>query len=78
MTQQFDLFISSEAASPKVTASALKRHSPTVLSENDMVRQLHRRPAGIALELSPNGGKHALATMCIGGGEGIAIALERV
>jgi len=31
-----------------------------------------------ALELSLNGGKYALATMCIGVGQGIAIALERV
>ncbi|MBQ0707504.1 MULTISPECIES: 3-oxoadipyl-CoA thiolase [unclassified Ochrobactrum] len=31
-----------------------------------------------ALELSLNGGKFALATMCIGVGQGIAIALERV
>ncbi len=31
-----------------------------------------------ALELALNGGKHALATMCIGVGQGIAIALERV
>jgi 3-oxoadipyl-CoA thiolase len=30
-----------------------------------------------ALELSLNGGKRALATMCIGVGQGIAIALER-
>ncbi len=31
-----------------------------------------------ALELSLNGGRYALATMCIGVGQGIAIALERV
>jgi acetyl-CoA acyltransferase len=31
-----------------------------------------------ALELSLNGGKRALATMCIGVGQGIAIGLERV
>ena len=31
-----------------------------------------------ALELSLNGGRRALATMCIGVGQGIAIALERV
>jgi acetyl-CoA acyltransferase len=31
-----------------------------------------------ALELSRNGGKRALATMCIGVGQGIAIAVERV
>ena len=31
-----------------------------------------------ALELSLTGGKRALATMCIGVGQGIAIALERV
>lgn len=31
-----------------------------------------------ALELSQRGGKYALATMCIGVGQGIAIALERV
>lgn len=31
-----------------------------------------------ALELQRNGGKRALATMCIGVGQGIAIALERV
>jgi acetyl-CoA C-acetyltransferase len=31
-----------------------------------------------ALELSLNGGKYALATMCIGVGQGIAIALERI
>ncbi|MEN5249300.1 3-oxoadipyl-CoA thiolase [Brucella pseudintermedia] len=31
-----------------------------------------------ALELSINGGKFALATMCIGVGQGIALALERV
>lgn len=31
-----------------------------------------------ALELHENGGKFALATMCIGVGQGIAIALERV
>ncbi len=31
-----------------------------------------------ALELSLHGGKYALATMCIGVGQGIAIALERV
>lgn len=31
-----------------------------------------------ALELSLNGGKYALATMCIGVGQGIAVALERV
>jgi 3-oxoadipyl-CoA thiolase len=31
-----------------------------------------------ALELSLNGGKRALATMCIGVGQGIAVALERV
>jgi acetyl-CoA acyltransferase len=30
-----------------------------------------------AMELAPNGGKRALATMCIGVGQGIAIALER-
>jgi acetyl-CoA acetyltransferase len=30
-----------------------------------------------ALELSLTGGKRALATMCIGVGQGIAIALER-
>ncbi|TIW07367.1 MAG: 3-oxoadipyl-CoA thiolase, partial [Mesorhizobium sp.] len=31
-----------------------------------------------ALELRERGGKLALATMCIGVGQGIAIALERV
>jgi acetyl-CoA acetyltransferase len=31
-----------------------------------------------ALELQRNGGKLALATMCIGVGQGIALALERV
>ena len=31
-----------------------------------------------ALELRAKGGRHALATMCIGVGQGIAIALERV
>ena len=31
-----------------------------------------------ALELSETGGTRALATMCIGVGQGIAIALERV
>ena len=31
-----------------------------------------------ALELSLGGGKRALATMCIGVGQGIAIALEAV
>ncbi len=31
----------------------------------------------VALELALNGGKYALATMCIGVGQGIAIALER-
>ncbi|UXO85887.1 3-oxoadipyl-CoA thiolase [Brucella intermedia] len=31
-----------------------------------------------ALELSLNGGRYALATMCIGVGQGIAVALERV
>ncbi len=31
-----------------------------------------------ALELLETGGKHALATMCIGVGQGIAVALERV
>jgi len=31
-----------------------------------------------ALELAESGGKYALATMCIGVGQGIAIALERV
>ncbi len=31
-----------------------------------------------ALELSLNGGRYALATMCIGVGQGIAIALEKV
>lgn len=31
-----------------------------------------------ALELQLNGGKYALATMCIGVGQGIAVALERV
>ena len=31
-----------------------------------------------ALELAQGGGRHALATMCIGVGQGIAIALERV
>jgi acetyl-CoA acyltransferase len=30
-----------------------------------------------ALELQKSGGQHALATMCIGVGQGIAIALER-
>ena len=30
-----------------------------------------------ALELAERGGKHAIATMCIGVGQGIAIALER-
>jgi acetyl-CoA acetyltransferase len=31
-----------------------------------------------ALELRVNGGRYALATMCIGVGQGIAVALERV
>ena len=31
-----------------------------------------------ALELSLTGGRRALATMCIGVGQGIAVALERV
>jgi acetyl-CoA acetyltransferase len=31
-----------------------------------------------ALELERSGGKLALATMCIGVGQGIALALERV
>ncbi len=31
-----------------------------------------------ALELSLTGGQYALSTMCIGVGQGIAIALERV
>ncbi|TIT88030.1 MAG: hypothetical protein E5W59_19510, partial [Mesorhizobium sp.] len=31
-----------------------------------------------ALELRERGGRFALATMCIGVGQGIAIALERV
>jgi acetyl-CoA acyltransferase len=31
-----------------------------------------------ALELSETGGRHAVATMCIGVGQGIAVALERV
>ena len=28
--------------------------------------------------LSKNGGKYALATMCVGGGQGIATVLERI
>ena len=31
-----------------------------------------------ALELQAGGGKRALATMCIGVGQGIALAMERV
>ena len=31
-----------------------------------------------ALELQATGGKYALSTMCIGVGQGIAIAIERV
>ncbi|PZM11568.1 acetyl-CoA C-acyltransferase, partial [Rhizobium tubonense] len=31
-----------------------------------------------ALELKETGGRYALSTMCIGVGQGIAIALERV
>jgi acetyl-CoA acetyltransferase len=31
-----------------------------------------------ALELKATGGRYALSTMCIGVGQGIAIALERV
>ena len=31
-----------------------------------------------ALELSLSGGRHSLSTMCIGVGQGIAVALERV
>ncbi|HAT87269.1 MAG TPA: hypothetical protein DCS30_15730, partial [Rhizobiales bacterium] len=31
-----------------------------------------------ALQLRKNGGKRALATMCIGVGQGIAIAIEAV
>lgn len=41
--------------------------------------QMHARIAGTAaLELSLNGGRYALATMCIGVGQGVAVALERV
>jgi acetyl-CoA acetyltransferase len=32
----------------------------------------------VAEELQRNGGRYALATMCIGVGQGIALALERV
>jgi acetyl-CoA acyltransferase len=31
-----------------------------------------------ALELGETGGRYAVATMCIGVGQGIAVALERV
>jgi acetyl-CoA C-acetyltransferase len=31
-----------------------------------------------ALELERNGGRYALATMCIGVGQGIAMVIERV
>lgn len=41
--------------------------------------KMHARIAGTAaLELSLNGGRYTLATMCIGVGQGIAVALERV
>ena len=31
-----------------------------------------------ALELNRRGGRYALATMCVGVGQGVALALERV
>jgi acetyl-CoA acetyltransferase len=31
-----------------------------------------------ALELAATGGRYALATMCVGVGQGIAVALERI
>ncbi|AJD44731.1 3'-5' exonuclease [Rhizobium sp. SEMIA 4085] len=41
MTQQFDLFDANGAAPAKGAGSSTKRRSPTALSEDDMVRQLH-------------------------------------
>lgn len=41
MTQQFDLFVSDEAASPKAATSLLRKRQPSAaLSEDDLVRQL--------------------------------------
>lgn len=41
MTQQFDLFVSPDAAPEKVTGSpVMKRHSTAALNEEDMVRHL--------------------------------------
>lgn len=40
MTQQFDLFVSPDTAPAKTSGSAMKRHSPAVLSDEDMVRHI--------------------------------------
>jgi 3-oxoadipyl-CoA thiolase len=37
-----------------------------------------RLAADVALELAARGGRYGLATMCVGVGQGVAMALERV
>jgi hypothetical protein len=52
-------------------------------SDPEVLRFLNRRATGAIItikaihELHRTGGRHALATMCIGGGQGIAAIFER-
>ncbi|KRA53031.1 3-oxoadipyl-CoA thiolase [Devosia sp. Root635] len=66
-----DLGIPEDAAHVNINGGAIALGHPLGMSGA-------RIAGSAALELSLGGGKRALATMCIGVGQGIAVALERV
>ena len=84
----FDVIELNEAFAAQALAAlrqlGLDEHSPHINPNGGAIALGH--PLGMsgaritgtaALELQKSGGQHALATMCIGVGQGIAIALER-
>ena len=62
---------------PGLQFEAIARAAPA--SSSSRTGASGARVTGKAAQvLAREGGKHALATMCIGGGQGIATVLERV
>lgn len=87
--QQFDVIELNEAFAAQALASmrllGLADAAPHINPNGGAIALGHplgmsgaRLTGTVALELHESGGRYALAMMCVGVGQGIAVALERV